>query len=201
MNLDCTINTSETELILRTYMVTPTSTGGPEIQITNIGQKKSKISSFNLILKDYFANAILLPWPHDFIILPSKWAFCCKWIFQFYVQITFPNSELEMSFKYEMYVHIDRFLENNYSQGLTLWKFSGSVLKDVREIINHQCHRVTFCVNYFYKTVWFKPDQWPSNLKQYEDFEVSPKIPTNFETIWFFFKIKFGSTGRSTHRI
>lgn len=40
MNLDCTINTSETELILRTYMVTPTSTGGPEIQITNIGQKK-----------------------------------------------------------------------------------------------------------------------------------------------------------------
>lgn len=25
----CTISTSETELILKTYMVTPTSTGGP----------------------------------------------------------------------------------------------------------------------------------------------------------------------------
>lgn len=43
--LICTINTSETELILRTYMVTPTSTGGPEIQITNVAEKSTSMGS------------------------------------------------------------------------------------------------------------------------------------------------------------
>lgn len=31
----CTIKTSETELILRTYIVTPTSTGGPATLLIN----------------------------------------------------------------------------------------------------------------------------------------------------------------------
>jgi len=34
LNAHCTINTSDTELMLRTYMVTPTSTGGPAINKT-----------------------------------------------------------------------------------------------------------------------------------------------------------------------
>lgn len=34
LNANCTINTSDTELMLRTYMVTPTSTGGPAINKT-----------------------------------------------------------------------------------------------------------------------------------------------------------------------
>ncbi len=117
----CTINTSETELILRTYMVTPTSTGGPEIQITNVAENESTATMWK-------NNRYFVKWGSCFVCNNTYWGRYVRWFRWHFQKYTIICPYLWQD-GWEYFVSSTRWKKLEFPGGVIQKNFSSTVFR------------------------------------------------------------------------